>query len=87
VWLYAGWKVGSYPEGVTNHEEGREIEVTDKYSNMLDEIENQSSTLNLSTWEDDFIDSLRQQIDSGRSLTERQKDKLRDIYEDKVLEW
>ena len=61
--------------------------MSDKYTNILAEIEDRVESLNLSIWETDFIDSLREQIDAGRSLSERQKSRLTDLYEDKVLGW
>jgi hypothetical protein len=39
---------------------------------------------NLSEWETTFVDSLSQQMRRGRSLSEKQIDKLRKIHEEKV---
>ncbi|AEJ01217.1 hypothetical protein Nit79A3_1385 [Nitrosomonas sp. Is79A3] len=50
---------------------------------MVEECEFNESLLN--DWECDFIDSIRNQIDEGRNLSERQIEKLEDIWE-KVTE-
>jgi len=39
---------------------------------------------NLSKWEQDFIQSLRDRIDTGRSLSEKQAAILERIYADKT---
>ncbi|SET40982.1 hypothetical protein SAMN05216326_12546 [Nitrosomonas marina] len=35
----------------------------------------------LTDWEADFVDSLQNQLDDGRNLSDRQVDKLNQIYE------
>jgi hypothetical protein len=37
----------------------------------------------LSTWEEDFIESLTEQFDERGTLTDRQFEKLEDIYDSK----
>lgn len=39
---------------------------------------------NLSTWEEDFITSIREQLDQGRRLSERQAEILERIYAEKT---
>jgi len=39
----------------------------------------------LSDWEADFISSLQDQLDNDRTLTDRQVQKLDEIYEQRVL--
>lgn len=36
--------------------------------------------VNLTSWEEDFIESLREQMAAGRALTERQAETLERIY-------
>lgn len=44
----------------------------------LEAIEHEG--VNLTPWEEDFIESLRAQMDTGRPLTERQVEILERIY-------
>ncbi len=46
--------------------------------NMVEDCEGNESML--SDWECEFIDSIRNQIDEGRDLSERQIEKLEDIW-------
>lgn len=39
---------------------------------------------NLSKWEEDFINSIKEQFEKRRTLSEKQEDVLRGIYEDKT---
>lgn len=39
----------------------------------------------LSGWEQSFVESIADQLANGRKLTEKQRDKLVAIYEEKVL--
>lgn len=39
----------------------------------------------LSDWEQAFIESLSDQLDRGATLTDKQRRKLADIYEERVL--
>lgn len=39
---------------------------------------------NLSKWEEDFINSIKEQFEKRRTLSEKQEDVLRRIYEDKT---
>lgn len=38
----------------------------------------------LSAWEENFINSLAEQLDNGDDLTPRQEDKLRSIFRDAI---
>lgn len=40
--------------------------------------------VNLTAWETDFIESLREQVDRGRTLSERQAEILERIYAEKT---
>ena len=44
----------------------------------LEDIERNG--VNLTTWEEDFIESIRAQVDAGRPLSERQVEILESIY-------
>ena len=50
----------------------------DDQNTMLEAIEHQG--VNLTTWEEEFVESLRSQFDAGRDLTERQLETLERIY-------
>lgn len=55
----------------------------DDYLNMIEDCESNESLLN--DWECEFIDSVRNQIEEERPLSDRQIEKLEDIWE-KVTE-
>lgn len=55
----------------------------DDYLNMVEDCESNESLLN--DWECEFIDSIRNQIEEERPLSDRQIEKLEDIWE-KVAE-
>jgi len=62
--------------------------VSNKYANLLEELEEhieQGGGDDLTPWEMGFVDSIRMQLDAGQSLTVRQKEKLADIHERRVL--
>lgn len=44
-------------------------------------------TRRLSTWEMDFVDSIHSQLESGRNLTDKQRDKIFSIYNERVLDY
>jgi hypothetical protein len=54
---------------------------------MLDEIEEAAALpperggAALSEWEESFVESLREQLDAGRQLSDRQLAKLQEIYD------
>lgn len=52
----------------------------DEVSQMISDCEARESRL--SEWERGFIDSISKQVEQGRSLTEKQKQRLVDIWED-----
>lgn len=52
--------------------------MNDDASDMLDDCESNDDKLN--TWEADFVTSLRNQLDDGRDLSERQLDILETIW-------
>jgi hypothetical protein len=54
----------------------------DDHRDWLDAVE--SDGVNLSTWETDFIESLRRQVDAGRTLSEKQGEILERIYAEKT---
>ena len=45
---------------------------------MIEAIERQG--VNLTSWEEDFVESLRSQFDAGRELTDKQLETLERIY-------
>lgn len=51
----------------------------DEYLRMLDDCERRESKLN--DWERGFVDSLRRQIEDGKTPSAKQLDKLNDIWE------
>lgn len=53
--------------------------MSDEHLTMLDDCEARESRL--SDWERTFIDSLRSQIEAGRTLTTKQIDTLDTIWE------
>lgn len=55
---------------------------TDRWDAWLAAI--QTDGLNLTPWEDDFVESLVQQREAGRRLTERQAEILERIYTDRT---
>ena len=54
----------------------------DEQIQRLDAIEREG--VNLTSWEESFIASLRVQIDAGRSLTEKQAQQLERIYAERT---
>ena len=44
---------------------------------MIDEIDNFTNE-----WEQEFVQSINDQVNEGRDLSGKQKDKLEDIYKD-----
>ena len=61
---------------------GDSSEDTKKLEYMLDACENEAR--GLSKWEQSFLESVRDQFDHTRSLSEKQKEILERIYVDKV---
>lgn len=62
----------------------RSPEASDKkrYLEMIQDIRNAAGTYgadSLSEWEEGFIDSVEEQLASGRSLSEKQREKLEGI--------
>lgn len=51
----------------------------DEYLRMLDDCERRESKLN--DWERGFVDSLRRQIEDGKTPSAKQLDKLNSIWE------
>ena len=49
---------------------------------MLEAIEHQG--VNLTTWEEEFVESLRSQFNAGRELTEKQVETLERIYAERT---
>lgn len=50
----------------------------------LEDIESSSTAVNgvrLTEWEENFCQSIRDQLDDGRRLSEKQLEKLRDIWD------
>lgn len=45
----------------------------------------QESTVELSGWEEDFLESIQVRLDNGKELTPAQEDKLRQIYDKAVI--
>jgi hypothetical protein len=54
----------------------------DDHVEWLDAVE--SDGVNLSTWEIDFVQSLRRQMDAGRRLSEKQAEILERIFAEKT---
>lgn len=50
---------------------------------LLSELADVADKLN--DWESQFVESLSNQLDNGRTLSERQRDKLIEVYERRVL--
>jgi hypothetical protein len=48
------------------------------------EVLQYESKIPLTKWEEDFTDSLLEQLDDGRTLTDNQLEKLEQIYADKT---
>jgi hypothetical protein len=48
---------------------------------MLEEIEDADHKDKLNDWEEEFLESIQEWADSGRDLTEKQQEKLEQIYE------
>ena len=51
---------------------------------MLEDIQSSVGCVNgieLSQWEQEFIESIEEQLDEGRTLTEKQHDKLAEIWD------
>lgn len=55
---------------------------------FLEEIENaiEDGKINLTSYEEDFVDSMRDKIDSDRDLTRRQREVLDQIHA-KIRAW
>lgn len=51
----------------------------DEWSTLVEDCENREQRL--SDWERQFIDSIRRQLDAGRSLTTKQADTLSNIWD------
>lgn len=51
----------------------------DEHIQMVEDCENRESKL--TDWERGFIDSLRNQVDAGRQLSEKQAARLDEIWE------
>lgn len=58
--------------------------VNEEHKQMVKDCEKRSSRLD--DWSQDFIKSLREQIDSGKPLTEKQATKLDEIWEKATAE-
>lgn len=56
----------------------REMSSKDDWHEWLDALERDG--VNLSSWETDFVESIRLQLRSGRTLSEKQADTLERIY-------
>lgn len=54
-------------------------------TSMLHELSDVYEKGGLSDWEQSFIESLSDQIDRGAILTDKQRRKLADIYEERIL--
>ena len=51
---------------------------------MLEDIRSAEGCVNgitLTQWEEEFVESLEDQLGRGRRLTEKQRDKLREIWD------
>jgi hypothetical protein len=53
--------------------------MNDEYMQLIEDCENREDRL--SDWERGFIDSVRRQIEGGGALSEKQAEKLNDVWE------
>jgi len=65
---------------------GYEVMETDKkFYNDIDEAREESK-INLTDWENDFIDSIGERLDMGRDLSRKQRETLDRIHE-RIRPW
>lgn len=85
-------EVLGYESSAYNHIEATTLDILDRATkpiSMLDDIEAEveSNIGKFTAWELEFIESVRDQVNTKRALSYKQRDCLALIYERRVLGW